>query len=124
MMEKWLCIFLGGGLGSLGRYCFTLLSQHWLNNVPLPWGTLVVNVLGSFAIGVLAQRFMLQPVAESTRLFWMVGVLGGFTTFSSFSLDVWSLEKQSGSVWALVYVVLSVGLSLMACLFGLRFKGL
>ena len=101
-------VALGGALGSVLRY----LTISW---VGAPLATLGVNVLGSFAMGVffvaLSTRSQLSPLL-------MAGVLGGFTTFSAFSLDAWKLWQAGQSVGALSYVAASVGLSILALALG------
>ncbi len=100
-------VALGGALGAVLRFLATLV---W----PAPWGVLAVNVAGSLAIGVLAVR--LPPAAA---LFLVTGVLGGFTTFSAFSLDTLRLIEGGRLGTAALYVGGSVGLSLLACWLGL-----
>lgn len=110
-MRMLLAIALGGALGAVLRY----LSVTWVGQslgVAFPYGTLAVNVVGSAVMGVLAQLFTLawSPGGE-VRAFLIVGVLGGFTTFSSFSLDVALLAQRGEVASAALYVVLSVLLS-------------
>ncbi len=100
-------VALGGALGASLRYLATLL---W----PAPWGVLAVNVLGSFAIGALAVRLPAAPAP-----FLVTGVLGGFTTFSAFSLDAVRLAEGGRLGAATLYVGGSVALSLGACAAGL-----
>ncbi|MFN3447159.1 MAG: fluoride efflux transporter CrcB [Roseococcus sp.] len=99
-------VALGGALGSMGRYGVSLLAL-WLFGTAYPWGTLAVNVLGSLAIGVLAA----QGVEGPARLFLVTGVLGGFTTFSAFSLEAALLWERAPWMGAL-YVAASLGLGL------------
>lgn len=117
-MQSWVTYILvacGGALGSVGRY--------WLANViesrvggNFPWGTLVVNVSGSFAIGFLAAFVGSAGLlgAPGFRLFFMVGVCGGYTTFSSFSLQTLNLLRDGEWLNAGGNIVLSV----MLCLIG------
>lgn len=109
-----LYVAAGGALGSVARYV-SMVTLGALVGAGFPWGTLFVNVVGSFAMGVLAELGALvwQP-SPDLRLFLTVGILGGFTTFSTFSLDVALLvERQS---WALAgaYAAASVALSVGA----------
>ncbi|MEI6799444.1 MAG: CrcB family protein [Pseudomonadota bacterium] len=101
-------VALGGALGSVLRY----LAISWIG---APVATLAVNVLGSFAMGVvfvaLSNRAHLSPL-------FMAGILGGFTTFSAFSLDAWKLWQAGQSGGALVYIAASVGLSILALALG------
>ncbi len=100
-------VAVGGALGASLRY---LLTLAW----PAPWGVLAVNVAGSFLMGLLAVR-----LAPSLAPLLLTGVLGGFTTFSAFSLDVLRLVEGGRWAAAALYVVGSVGLSLLACAAGL-----
>lgn len=79
-------VFLGGGLGSLCRYFFSLLLNQNINNI-LPYGTLFVNVAGSFLIGLMFQFFQNNIVPLEIKIFFTIGFFGGFTTFSSFTLE-------------------------------------
>jgi len=101
-------IALGGALGSVLRYLMVAA-------IGAPLGTLAVNVLGSFAIGVL---FVWLGAREGWQLFLMTGVLGGFTTFSAFSLDTLKLIEAGQTLPAVGYVLGSVLLSLAAVAFG------
>jgi CrcB protein len=101
-------IALGGAAGSVLRYLM-------VSTIGAPLGTAAVNVLGSFAIGAL---FVLLGSRESWHFFLMTGVLGGFTTFSAFSLDTLKLVEAGQSLQAAAYVLGSVALSLIAVAFG------
>ena len=101
-------IALGGALGAVLRYLM-------VSAIGAPVGTLAVNVVGSFAIGVL---FVWLGGREGWQLFLMTGVLGGFTTFSAFSLDTLKLVLSGQALPAAVYVVGSVALSLAAVALG------
>ena len=107
---SWLMVALGGALGSVGRYAVSLAFDRFL---AFPFGTLVANVLGSLLIGICAGFFDLdqkRPVA----LFLMVGFCGGFTTFSTFSLNTLALLQQHAWLKAGGNMLLSIVL----CLFG------
>lgn len=104
-----LLVFVGGGLGSALRYLATLLIGG-------PVATLAVNVAGSFVIGLLAAT--LPPEGSQMRLLFMTGLLGGFTTFSAFSLDALGLWQRGQAGAAAAYVALSVALSLAAAVAG------
>jgi CrcB protein len=109
---NFLLVAAGGALGSMGRYGISLLAMGWLG-AAFPWGTLAVNVLGSGAIGVLAG----QGISGGARLFWVTGVLGGFTTFSAFSLEAALLWERAA--WqGVLYVLASLGLGLAAFALG------
>jgi CrcB protein len=101
-------IALGGALGSVLRYLMVAA-------IGAPWGVAAVNVLGSFLIGAL---FVLLDARAGWQLFLMTGVLGGFTTFSAFSLDTLKLFEQGQPGQAAVYVLASVALSLIAVALG------
>jgi len=104
-----LLVFAGGGLGSLLRYLAALLVHG-------PLATFAVNVVGSFAIGLLAAAI---PIEDSpARLFLITGLLGGFTTFSAFSLDAIGLVQHGELGRAAAYVLATVVLSLTAAAAG------
>ncbi len=114
-------IFLGGGVGALLRYLMVGLLKP--ASPAFPAGTLSVNILGCFAIGLLAARVLpdvspLQPVPDSLHgrawLLLAVGVLGGFTTFSSFAIECLDLLRQDRSGAMLAYVLLSNVLGILA----------
>ncbi len=109
-MANLLYVAFGGALGSVLRYLLSL----GLNGA-FPYGTLTVNVAGCFVIGLLAGY---GQTSETGRLFLMVGVLGGFTTFSAFSLDTLRLVEAGQVTLALAYAGLSVLLSLFAVFAG------
>ncbi|MDR6955852.1 CrcB protein [Ancylobacter sp. 3268] len=118
---NWLLVFVGAGLGGMLRHGVNLTAPR-LVGVGFPGGTMAINVLGSFLIGVLAGWLAFragEAWSLPARLFAITGVLGGFTTFSAFSLDVAVLIER-GEPWsALAYVAGSVGLSLIAVFAGL-----
>lgn len=113
-MNMILAIAFGGGLGSVARH-YSILAAAKLWGQAFPYGTLLVNVAGSFIIGVLMELMARKwQVPLETRAFLVTGFLGGFTTFSAFSFDVLKLAETGQFLTALVYVLLSVGLSLTA----------
>jgi fluoride exporter len=112
----WLAVAVGGALGSLARF-WLAAAMAMLTGPRFPWGTLLINVVGSFVIGLVAAvtlspaRIAMHP---DLRIFLMVGICGGFTTFSAFSLQTLEL-LQSGDAWpAGAYVAGSVVLCLAA----------
>lgn len=110
----YLWVAIGGALGSMARYACSGLAARWIG-AAFPWGTLFVNVAGSLAIGVLAALATHgeRPlVGTDARAFLMVGVLGGFTTFSSFSLETLTLARGG----QLAAAGANVAVSLVACL--------
>ena len=114
-MKQVLLVALGGALGTVGRHGVGILAARLLG-LAFPWGTLFVNVAGALAIGLLAAR--VDALHADTRLFIGVGVLGGFTTFSTFSLEAVRLTEHHP--WgAALYVASSLVLGLSACWVGL-----
>ena len=91
-----LFILIGGGIGSLLRHAVNQISAEILE-VHFPFGTLIVNVVGSFVMGVIAGLFALRGHHPALRLFLTTGVIGGFTTFSAFSLDTALLLERGQS---------------------------
>ncbi len=112
-------VALGGAIGASLRF----LLVAWAGRVApgFPWGTVAANILGSFAMGVLAV-LLLERAGGASRLapFLLTGLLGGFTTFSAFSLDLVSLVERGRGLAALGYAGMSVLLSVAALLAGLR----
>lgn len=112
-----LAVALGGAFGSLARYGVQQLARAWVPG--WPWGTLLVNVLGSFTIGLLFAWFATRPVADWVRFGLITGVLGGFTTFSAFSIETLELLRSAGFGAAFGYVAASLLTGLAACALGL-----
>jgi CrcB protein len=116
----YLWIALGGALGSMARYGCSSLVAGWVGET-FPWGTLIINVIGSFVIGFFATltgpdgRVLVTPDA---RQFVMVGICGGYTTFSSFSLQTLNLVRDGDMVGAGANIVGSVALCLLAVWLG------
>jgi len=118
-MAPYLWVTLGSALGGVLRFSLGRITLNWNNN--LPWTTILINILGSFAIsffGTLTFTGGRYPASENTRLFVMVGLCGGFTTFSSFSLQTFDLVRGGAFSRAVVNVVLSVVLCLAAVAIG------
>lgn len=111
-----LCIALGGGLGALLRYGAGEALRGWLGT-RWPHGTLVVNVLGCFLLGLLAARWE-QADEPLARALLAVGLLGGFTTFSAFGVEALGLLREGRSLAACAYVAASVLLGLGAAASG------
>jgi fluoride exporter len=116
-----LIVAVGGAVGSVCRFLTGVVVTR-LVGPAFPWGTLTVNVVGSFAIGFLAELVARKLNASmEMRLLIVVGFLGGFTTFSSFSLDTIALIERGATAAALSYVLASVVISLLATFGGLAF---
>ena len=113
-------VALGGALGSMVRYACSGLALRWFG-MGFPYGTLFVNVIGSFVIGVLGTLALSGGRMLSTtdaRAFLIVGILGGFTTFSSFSFETLSLARTGNLSGAAANIVLSLVLCLVAVWLG------
>jgi CrcB protein len=119
-MSKLLLVFAGGGVGSVARYLVGVMALRALGP-NWPYGTFAVNVIGGFVmgalVGFLAHRDLGDP--ERWRILIGVGILGGFTTFSSFSLDAAAMIERRDYGMAAGYIVLSVLLSITALFAGL-----
>jgi len=114
-----LIVFLGGGIGAMLRHGVNLLAARFLS-AAFPWGTLFENVTGSLALGLLAGYFAFKgDASQHLRLLLTTGVLGGYTTFSAFSLDVALLYDRGEMVLAAGYVLVSVGLAIGGLFAGL-----
>ena len=109
-------VALGGALGASGRYLLGIAAIRTMGP-GFPWGTLAVNVLGSLAMGALVA--LLARLGNAWAPFLMTGLLGGFTTFSAFSLDAVALWERGAAGLAAGYVAASVALSLLALVLGL-----
>ncbi len=115
----WLAVAGGGALGAMARHGVSRLSLHLLGP-NFPWGTLCANVVGSLTMGMLiAWLAAKEPHSAALRAFLTVGLLGAFTTFSTFSLDVVTLYRERTIVIAGAYLFASVILSIAGLLGGL-----
>jgi fluoride exporter len=113
-MERYLVVLAGAGLGGMARYAAgTWIMQRYAGRFPL--GTFLINVSGSFFIGLLmalfAERWQPHP---QWRLFLVVGVLGGYTTFSSFEYETWAAVREGARWMGLIYVTASVAVGYLA----------
>jgi CrcB protein len=119
-MQAAVLVFIGGGLGAVARHLFNLAAARLLG-IGFPWGTFGVNITGSLIMGLLtawlATRY--QGTIDHLRLFLATGVLGGYTTFSSFSLDAVVLWERGEHSAAAVYVAASVVLAITGLVVGL-----
>jgi CrcB protein len=108
-----LAVALGGAIGATARYWLAGLIGRWIGT-GFPWGTLAVNVLGCFVMGLLVEIMALKwSISPPMRAFLTVGILGGFTTFSSFALDTATLAARNDTVATAFYVAGSVALSIL-----------
>jgi CrcB protein len=115
----YLIVFIGAGIGGALRHGVNVGAAK-LFGFGFPFGTLIVNVVGSFAMGLLAGFFVYRAgVPQHLRLFLTTGILGGFTTFSSFSLDAALLIERHAYAMAAGYVIGSIAAGLSALFFGL-----
>ena len=119
-MKILLSVALGGAVGASARYLLGSQIGLWIGG-GFPWATLAVNVLGSFLLGVFIELSALvwSPTAE-LRAFVAVGMLGGFTTFSAFSMDLVLLAERGRLMSAAIYGMASVALAIAGLFAGLR----
>ena len=118
-MINFFLVFIGGACGSVARYWASQsINSFFVNKFFL--GTVVVNVFGSFLIGILyiLASEQVKAISHSTKLLLITGFLGGFTTFSAFSLDFFKLVEAGQIMVAILYVLFSVWLSLLAVFAG------
>ena len=103
---------LGGALGAIGRYAISMIPIK----TEFPFLTLITNILGAVLIGFISGMVgAKQDVSQNTVLFWKTGVCGGFTTFSTFSLEAYGLFEKGSNILGLVYAVVSV----VSCILGI-----
>jgi CrcB protein len=115
----YLICFLGAGIGGALRHGVNVAAVRLLG-IGFPYGTLTVNIVGSLVMGLLAGWFAHKAdPGQSWRLFLTTGVLGGFTTFSAFSLDAALLYERGAIGMTALYVLASVGVSVVALFLGL-----
>jgi CrcB protein len=108
-------IGLGGAIGSVGRY----LIQGYLTRGDFPWGTFAVNLIGSFLIALLFFFWSQgEGISSTTRAFLFIGVFGGFTTLSSFSLETVNLAQGGQWLWAMGNILLNGGLCVVGAFIG------
>ena len=112
-------VMLGGAVGTFARYAISVLALPISRQ--LPWGTILINITGSFLIGLFGTLTLAHgryPVSENVRLFVMIGLCGGYTTFSSFSLQTLDLLRSDALLRAGLNILLSVALCLAAIALG------
>ena len=109
---EFLFVGLGGALGAVGRYAVSMIPIK----TEFPFLTLITNILGAVLIGFISGIVSAkQDVSQNTVLFWKTGVCGGFTTFSTFSLEAYGLFEKGSNILGLVYAVVSV----VSCILGI-----
>jgi CrcB protein len=116
---NYLIVFIGAGIGGMARHGINGVALRLLGPNSFPFGTLSINILGSLLMGVVIEYFALKSgLTQQARLFLTTGILGGFTTFSTFSLEAALLFERGEAGASLIYmlasVVLSVGALFMA----------
>ena len=109
---NFLFVALGGALGAVGRYAVSMIPIK----TEFPFLTLITNILGAVLIGFISGMVSARKdISQNTVLFWKTGVCGGFTTFSTFSLEAYGLSEKGSNVLGLVYAVVSV----VSCILGI-----
>jgi len=115
-----IAVAFGGAIGSVARFAIGVMSGRLLGS-DFPWGTLFINIVGSCLIGIFAEAFALRwSASEVARVFLTVGICGGFTTFSTFSLDAFILIERGNYAAAGGYMIGSVILSIAGLFAGLH----
>lgn len=115
-----LWVAIGGALGASARYGLLNLVDSYFPALSFPLGTLIANVMGSFVAGLLIGLLLTYlPTAKNLQIFLMTGVLGGFTTFSAFSLETIKMIDSGHKLMALLYIMISISLALLAVMLGL-----
>ena len=115
----YLIVFLGGGVGAALRHGVNLAEARMLGTA-FPYGTMLINITCSFVMGLVAAYFAFKgDASQHWRLFLTTGILGGYTTFSAFSLDVALLYERGELGMAALYVIASVALSILGLFAGL-----
>jgi CrcB protein len=114
-MNNYLLVGIGGLIGSISRYSITLFTSGYSQQYRFPVGTLTVNLIGCFIIGIISGFLRRYTGTDQYQLFLVTGILGGFTTFSAFGLETIDMIKDQQVLFALIYVVLStvLGVSLV-----------
>ncbi|QDZ06641.1 fluoride efflux transporter CrcB [Sphingomonas panacisoli] len=115
---NYLLVLIGGAIGSVGRYATGVLAARLLGPT-YPYGTLAVNLVGGFFMGVLVGILARTGSSEQARLFFGVGILGGYTTFSAFALDAVTMIERGDWGMALTYALASVIGAVLALFAGL-----
>ena len=118
-MSTVLAIAAGGAFGAVARYLLTIQIGH-LMGLGFPYGTLIINILGSAILGAMIEGLALSwSIGNDLRAFLVVGILGSFTTFSTFSLDVMVMFNRGDYGPASLYMLASIGLALVGFMAGM-----
>lgn len=116
---KWLYVFIGGGLGSILRYYLSL--KYEFNGSRFPWTTFFINISGALCMGILSGLIMrCKEEDPQLKYLFMVGICGGYTTFSGFSLEFFKLIENKKTILALCYAASSTLLGVLAVSAGLK----
>ncbi|RLD62145.1 MAG: fluoride efflux transporter CrcB [Bacteroidetes bacterium] len=116
-MYKILLLVSGGAIGTVARYFISGVAQKYMDS-GFPWGTLVVNITGAFVIGLIWGLFETVEINSGIRAFIFIGILGGFTTFSSFALETMNLYKQGEIKIAILNILANNTLSIILVFVG------
>lgn len=116
-MFNGLAVFVGGGLGSLCRYCLSLFVSS--ANSGFPIATLMANICACFLLGYLTDYLLQDNLSDHWKLLFGTGFCGGFSTFSTFTKETLALSQGGLTMWAVVYLILSLVLGILAVFFGI-----
>jgi len=118
MILRLFAIALGGAFGTVMRYYVSKATYRWVDGL-FPWGTLAVNLIGCFFVGFLWEIFDRYTFSPTLKLFVFIGILGGFTTFSTYALESMNLARTGELSLALLNVLASTAIGLFLVAFGL-----
>ena len=118
-MSLFISIFIGGGIGALTRYILIeQINKSFVNS--FPYGTLTVNVIGAFLIGLAWSYFAAKiNISDNLKMFITIGFLGGFTTFSSFNVDIFELIQNGSILISILYIIGTFALTVGAFFLGM-----